>query len=440
MAKTPDNDGIAVPSGRWSRLSRLGLMASGVAGGMLAEGARHLAKGQIPTMSGILLTPSNAQRVTKELARLRGAAMKVGQLMSMDAGDLIPPALSEMMSRLRSDAVAMPMSQLVKVLDNSWGSNWSDQFDRFTFTPSAAASIGQVHRARTKDGIDLAIKVQYPGVRESIDSDVDNVVTLLRISGLLPSSVEIDSLIVEAKKQLHAEADYHSEQEWLRRYSELLGNQSDFILPRPCERLSTKNVLAMTWLEGAPIESLTLSPQHLRDRVASNLFELTLKELFEFQTIQTDPNFANYRFNHDEHKVVLLDFGATRDMPTDMVEGYRKLMRAGLDNSRSKIQEAAADIGYLASDKNHQKNEVVIDLLMMACEPLCHHGLYDFAASSLPKRMHDLGMSLALDRNYWHSPPINALFLHRKLAGMYLLAARLNAVVDVRSLAYRYLN
>lgn len=119
MAKTPDNDGIAVPSGRWSRLSRLGLMASGVAGGMLAEGARHLAKGQIPTMSGILLTPSNAQRVTKELARLRGAAMKVGQLMSMDAGDLIPPALSEMMSRLRSDAVAMPMSQLVKVLDNS---------------------------------------------------------------------------------------------------------------------------------------------------------------------------------------------------------------------------------------------------------------------------------------------------------------------------------
>ncbi len=87
----PVNDGVAVPAGRWHRLSRLGLMASSVAGGMLAEGARHLAKGQVPTVSGMLLTPSNVQRVTNELAKLRGAAMKVGQLMSMDAGDLIPP-------------------------------------------------------------------------------------------------------------------------------------------------------------------------------------------------------------------------------------------------------------------------------------------------------------------------------------------------------------
>lgn len=415
-------------------------MASGVAGGMLAEGARHLAKGQIPTMSGILFTPSNAQRVTKELARLRGAAMKVGQLMSMDAGDLIPPALSEMMSRLRSDAVAMPMSQLVTVLDKSWGTNWSDQFERFTFTPSAAASIGQVHRARTKDGIDVAIKVQYPGVRDSIDSDVDNVVTLLRISGLLPSTFEIDSLIVEAKKQLHAEADYQSEQEWLRRYSDLLGNESDFVLPKPCERLTTKHVLAMTWVEGEPIESLILSPQSLRNRVASKLFELTLKELFEFQVIQSDPNFANYRFNHDEQKIVLLDFGATRYMPAKLVESYRKLMRAGLETNRNKIQEAAVEIGYLGSDKNQPKNEVVIDLLAMACEPLCHRGFYDFAASSLPKRMHELGMKLALDRNYWDTPPVDALFLHRKLAGMYLLAARLKAHVDVQALARRYLN
>ena len=89
------DNGVAVPAGRWHRLSRLGLMASSVAGGMLAEGARHLAKGQVPTVSGMLLTPSNVQRVTNELAKLRGAAMKVGQLMSMDAGDLIPPDRQE---------------------------------------------------------------------------------------------------------------------------------------------------------------------------------------------------------------------------------------------------------------------------------------------------------------------------------------------------------
>lgn len=158
MAIKGRDEGVAVPAGRWIRLSRLGIMASNVAAGMVAEGARHLVKGQVPTISTMLLTPSNARRVTDELARLRGAAMKVGQLLSMDAGDLIPPVLSEMMSRLRSEAVSMPMSQLVSELEKSWGKDWSDRFDRFAFTPSAAASIGQVHRALTKEGVHLAIK------------------------------------------------------------------------------------------------------------------------------------------------------------------------------------------------------------------------------------------------------------------------------------------
>lgn len=414
-------------------------MASGVAGGMLAEGARFLAKGQIPTMSGMLLTPSNAQRVTNELARLRGAAMKVGQLMSMDAGDLIPPALSEMMSRLRSDAVAMPMSQLVTVLEKAWGSDWSDNFERFSFTPAAAASIGQVHRARTREGIDLAIKVQYPGVRESIDSDVDNVVALLKISGLLPSSIEIDGLLNEAKKQLHAEADYQKEQQWLTQYSDILGNDCGFMLPKPYTELTTPNVLTMTWVEGEPIESLSSAPQHLRDLVAERLFELALKELFEFQVIQSDPNFANYRFNHDAHKIVLLDFGATRAMPRPIVEGYRKLMCAGFEKNRDKMRQAAAEIGYIGGDMNQEQTDTVMDLFDMACEPLCHLGQYDFAASNLPRRMHDLGMTLAMDRNYWHTPPVDALFLHRKLAGMYLLGARLKSKFEVRHLAERYL-
>ena len=157
--------GQNVPSGRWSRLARLGVMATSVAGGMLAEGARQLARGERPKIDEMLLTPANARRVAEELSRLRGAAMKVGQLLSMDGGDLIPPALTEILSRLRSDAVSMPMSQLVTVLDKEWGSDWSSSFERFSFAPAAAASIGQVHQATTLDGLRLAIKVQYPGVR-----------------------------------------------------------------------------------------------------------------------------------------------------------------------------------------------------------------------------------------------------------------------------------
>lgn len=433
------DEGIAVPAGRWTRLSRLGVMASTVAAGMLAEGARHLVKGQVPTISNMLLTPGNARRVTNELARLRGAAMKVGQLLSMDAGDLIPPVLSEMMSRLRSEAVSMPMSQLVSVLDKAWGSEWSTRFDRFAFTPAAAASIGQVHRALTKDGVHLAIKVQYPGVRESINSDVDNVAALLRLSGLLPSSVQITEILNEAKKQLHAEADYQREQDWLSCYANRLGQESGFLLPTPYKELTTPHVLAMTWVEGEPIESLVSAPQHVRNGVGEALFDLALKELFEFQVLQSDPNFANYRFNHDEQKIVLLDFGATREIPQSMVEGYLQLLRGGLEKNRVKMREAATDIGYFSQDMSQQQIDAVMDLFMMACEPLCHRGPYDFAGSNLPRRMHDAGLALALDRDFWHTPPIDALFVHRKLAGMYLLAARLKARVDICSVAKKYL-
>nr|MBP6490708.1 AarF/ABC1/UbiB kinase family protein [Thauera sp.] len=203
----------AVPGGRLSRLARLGSLATGVAGGMLAEGARQLAAGKRPKVSELVLTPANARRVADQLAQLRGAAMKVGQLMSMDAGSLLPPELADILARLREDARTMPMSQVVEVLETHWGKGWEQGFERFSFTPCAAASIGQVHRARTRDGQELAIKLQYPGVRRSIDSDVDNVATLLRVCGLLPKALDLAPLLAEAKRQLHEEADYRREAE-----------------------------------------------------------------------------------------------------------------------------------------------------------------------------------------------------------------------------------
>ena len=199
---------LAVPSGRGSRLARLGWMATGIAGGMMAEGARQLAQGNRPKMSDLLLTPANARRVADQLAKLRGAAMKVGQLVSMESGDLLPPALAEILARLRSDARAMPKAQVQAALDAQWGKGWEKKFRHFSFTPMAAASIGQVHRALAKDGRDMAIKIQYPGVRESIDSDVDNVAALFRMSGLLPREMDIKPLLRDAKRQLHDEADY----------------------------------------------------------------------------------------------------------------------------------------------------------------------------------------------------------------------------------------
>lgn len=435
----PKQKPSAVPAGRWSRMARLGGLAGSVAGGMLAEGARQLAQGKRPRINDLLLTPANARRVADQLAQLRGAAMKVGQLLSMDAGDLLPPELGEILARLRSDARSMPMSQLVEVLNAEWGANWDRNFERFSFTPMAAASIGQVHAAQTKDGRHLAIKVQYPGVRQSIDSDVDNVATLLRVSGLLPKGLDIAPFLADAKRQLHAEADYLGEGAWLDHYGLLLADAPDFLLPAMHADLTTGSILAMCHVGGVPIEALLEAPQAERDRVTELIFTLLFREIFEFRLIQTDPNFANYRYETATGRLILLDFGATRAYPTATVEAYRRLMRGVVAEDRPAINEAAEAIGYFQAGIQERQRQIVLDIFIVACEPLRHAGPYDFGNSDLAARIRDSGLALSMERDFWHSPPADAVFLHRKLGGLYLLAARLKARVDVNKLVQGHL-
>lgn len=428
----------AVPGSRLSRLMRFGSLASGVVGGMLAEGARQLSQGKRPVFSDLLLTPGNAQRVAEQLSQLRGAAMKIGQLLSMDAGDLLPSELSDILARLRSDAHPMPMSQLVAVLEESWGKGWEGRFDRFSFTPLAAASIGQVHAAQGKDGQRLAIKVQYPGVRDSISSDVDNVATLLRMSGLLPPGMDLVPLLHEAKRQLQDEADYLKEATHLRRFHQLLADSPDILVPRGYAEFSTPNILVMSFADGGPLESLEHAPQAERDRVITLLFGLLLREVFEFQCVQTDPNFANYRYQQETGQIVLLDFGATRLYSRDSTEAFRRLLVAGWRDDRAAINEAALEVGYFQHETLAKHRLLLTDLICQACEPLRHQGAYDFAISDLAGRLRDAGWQLGADRDFWHTPPVAVLFLHRKVAGLYMLAAKLKARVDVRRLFEPY--
>lgn len=243
-----------------ARLASFGQLAGGVAGGMIAEGARRLADGQRPHLSDLMLTPANALRVTEQLSRLRGAAMKLGQMISMDGGDVLPQELTAILARLRDAAHFMPPAQLHRVLEAAWGSDWRRRFAQFETTPIAAASIGQVHRATLRDGRPLAVKVQYPGVAASIDADVDNVASLLRMSGLLPGGLDIGPLLAHAKRQLREEADYRREADQMRRYRALLADDPAFIVPEPVEDLCRERVLAMDFIPGDPIETLQVAP------------------------------------------------------------------------------------------------------------------------------------------------------------------------------------
>jgi predicted unusual protein kinase regulating ubiquinone biosynthesis (AarF/ABC1/UbiB family) len=245
----------------------------------MLDGAKQWSKGQPTSVKKLLVQPSNIKHLADKLSQLRGAAMKVGQLLSMDAGDLLPPELSQLLDNLRSNAQPMPLKQLLAVLEKEWGFSWLDNFAHFELKPFASASIGQVHTAYLDNGKKLAVKVQYQGIADAISSDVDNVAALLKLSGLLPSHIKIDELLAEAKLQLLAEADYVNEANFVKNYAEVLSDDQ-FVLPRVIEDFSTQSILAMTFIEGVPIDEITQLPQQLRDKAVESLIGLFFDELF----------------------------------------------------------------------------------------------------------------------------------------------------------------
>ena len=438
QALPQDDDSAAVPTGRAARLLRFGGIASGIAGNVAAGGLRALASGKRPDLAQLLLTPANTLRLTDGLSHLRGAALKLGQMLSMDTGLVLPDELTAILGRMRDDARHMPPKQLQTVLNAEWGTGWYSRFARFDVRPFAAASIGQVHRAVTRDGQDLAIKVQYPGVRDSIDSDVDNVATLLRLPGMLPRGMDMSPLLAEAKRQLHAEADYLAEAQHLARFGALLTGSDMFVLPKLHAHLCTPQVLAMTYIESVPLDSLVDAPQAMRDRVATALIDLVLRELFQFGTMQTDPNLANYRYDAKTNRIVLLDFGAVQPIAPDLAADFRALARVALEGGADATRDAMLRIGYFGPTTAPHHQALIQSMFEVAMTPLRQDTPFDFGSSDLLQRLRDMGLAIGNDRELAHVPPAATLFLHRKIGGMYLMAAKLRARIALRPMVEGY--
>ncbi|MEY4779750.1 MAG: putative protein kinase UbiB [Pseudomonadota bacterium] len=428
----------AVPTGRSSRLFHMGGVVAAIAGGIVAGGLRQLASGQRPDLPSLLLTPSNALRLTSGLSHLRGAALKLGQMLSMDTGLVLSPEISQIFASLRDDAKPMPPKQLQTVLNAQWGPGWLKQFRRFDVRPFAAASIGQVHRAQTLDGHDLAIKVQYPGVRDSIDSDVDNIATLMRLPGLVPSGMDLQPLLAEAKRQLHAEADYQAEANHLAQFGAWLAGSDMFLVPDLYPALCTSQVLAMRYVDSAPLDSLTHAPQALRDKVAAALIDLVLREIFVFGAMQTDPNWANYRYCPPSGRIVLLDFGAVQTIAPSLAADFRALALVALDGEPKATRDAMLRIGYFGPTTAPHHQTLIQSMFDLAMAPLRQATAFDFGQSDLLERLRDMGLAIGSDRDLAHVPPAATLFLHRKIGGMYLMAAKLRARVALRPMVETY--
>jgi predicted unusual protein kinase regulating ubiquinone biosynthesis (AarF/ABC1/UbiB family) len=437
--KTPKRRPSAIPQTRLGRFARMGMAAGGLAAGAAAQGLKRLAQGQAPDFRGALLSAPNARRLAERLARLRGAAMKIGQMVSMQGEDLLPAEFAQALSVLRSQAAPMPPQQLRRVLGREYGTGWERRFAAFDHEPVAAASIGQVHRVTTTDGRDLALKIQYPGVARSIASDIDNVAALLRLFNLLPIELDVAGIADEAKRQLMQEADYLSEARFLEHYRRLVADEPALLVPHVHGDLTTTRILAMDFVEAAPLDAAATMSQGRRNAIGTVLERLMFRELFEFRVMQTDPNFANYLYQPKSGRLVLLDFGATRHFGARFALNYARISRAVIEGDRGAVAREAVHIGYAAADDPPQRIEAVVDMCLLACEPLRHVGRYDFGSSDLPARMRKLGFDLAIRQRLLRPPPPETLFLHRKLVGSFLLLARLRAHVDARSLILPFL-
>jgi aarF domain-containing kinase len=432
VAPAPALRAAAVPQGRGSRMLHLGRAVGELAAGAAAEGLQRLARGQRPALADIVFTPGNARRLAERLSTMRGAVMKLGQLLSMDGEGVLPPAFAALLAGLRDQAHAMPATQLDAVLSRDYGSDWHQRFRRFSFQPIASASIGQVHRAETHDGRVLALKIQHPGVRQSIGSDIANLALMARTPGLVPAGLDLSELLARVQQQLLRETDYRAEAAATTAYRLALGDHPVLVVPMVHADHSTDQILATDFAPGVAVDRLATSgTPGQRDAVAGALVHLAAHELFHMQLVQTDPNFGNYLFDGTAGRIALLDFGAAEAIAPHRVQQLRELGRALRADDAARSRAAALALGFIGEADPPAQADGVLRMLMATGEPLRHAGVYDFGASDLFARLLAQGQAQYFDQGFSRTPPPDLLLLQRKFVGTFLLCTRLRARVDL---------
>lgn len=244
-----------VPSTRIGRMATFGTLFAGLGLGTVNELAKGaLGLGGSKDMKSALFSSRNAERIVDTLCRVRGAALKLGQILSIQDSTIVSPQLAKAFDRVRQAADYMPDWQVEKVLKSEFGSDWRSKFKSFEDKPFAAASIGQVHRGVLHDGMEVAIKIQYPGVAKSIESDIDNLVGMLKVWDVFPPGIFIDNVVKVAKRELVWEVDYLREANYTEKYGEMISKHKEYRVPKVIRDLSTKSVITTELVPGVPLD------------------------------------------------------------------------------------------------------------------------------------------------------------------------------------------
>ncbi|XP_071922608.1 protein ABC transporter 1, mitochondrial-like isoform X1 [Coffea arabica] len=449
-----------VPSTPFSRALGFAGLGAGLAWGTFQESAKRLVFGnpnlqEKQSVVSPFLSEKNAERLALALCRMRGAALKLGQMLSIQDESLVPAPILAALEMVRQGADVMPRSQLNQVLDAELGPNWSSKLINFDYEPMAAASIGQVHRAITEEGLEVAMKIQYPGVADSIESDIENVKLLLNYTNLIPERLYLDNAMQVAKDELSRECNYELEAENQKRFRHLLSDAQGFYVPLVVDDLSSRRVLTTELVSGIPIDKVALLDQETRNYVGKKLLELTLTELFFFRFMQvstfgatwnltsrdyncgtwscgTDPNWSNFLYDESAKCINLIDFGAARDYPKSFVDDYLRMVLACANSDREAVVEMSHRLGFLTGKESDIMLEAHVQAGFIVGLPFAKPGGYDFRSANITKSISNLGATML--RHRLTPPPQEAYSLHRKLSGAFLACIKLGAVVPCRQL------
>ncbi|XP_026457344.1 protein ABC transporter 1, mitochondrial-like isoform X1 [Papaver somniferum] len=429
-----------VPTTSFGRALGFAGLGAGMVWGTVQESTKRLVYGtpvsdNKQSALSPFLSEQNAERLALALCRMRGAALKVGQMLSIQDESLIPAPILAALDIVRQGADVMPKSQLNQVLEAELGSGWTSRLHSFDYEPLAAASIGQVHQAVTKDGLNVAMKIQYPGVAESIESDIENVKLLLNYTNLIPKGLYLDRAMKVAKEELSLECNYELEAANQKRFRNLISDTEGFYVPMVVDELLSKRVITTELVSGVPIDKVAVLSQETRDYVGKRLLELTLKELFVFRFMQTDPNWSNFLYDEATNMINLIDFGAAREYKKKFVDDYLRMVIACSKCDRDGVIEMSNRLGFLAGNEEDVMVDAHVQAGFVVGLPFSKPGGYDFRKNNITQSVSNLGATMLKHRKI--PPPDEVYSLHRKLSGAFLACIKLGAVVPCRDLLYQ---
>ncbi|MDV2438380.1 AarF/ABC1/UbiB kinase family protein [Acinetobacter gerneri] len=397
-----------------------------------------------------------ADYLVSEIGKLKGSIVKIGQMMALYGEHFLPEEITQALNTLNNQTVALAWPAIKEQLISQLGSKLDDL--TIDHEPIGTASLAQVHRAtRKSDGLELVLKIQYPGVADAIDSDMSLFKNMLKLTRMVPQTREFDQWFDEVREMMHREVDYRLEAATTRRFAERLRGDSRYIVPQIIDNYCTDQVLCMTFERGVPINSpVMLSlPQERRNLLGEASLEVAVREIFEWGEMQTDPNFGNYLVrlgDGAEHndKIVLLDFGAIRQFDNNLLNVARNLIIAGYEHDSEKMVKAMTGYEFFDAMPLSIKPDMA-KVFLLATEafsskqnnPDLPEGVmddenrYDWKKSQLHSRVMQRA-SKSMASRYFSVPPKEFMFISRKFIGAYTFMTVIEAKTNVRKMITQY--